>query len=223
VRTPHPARGQPVGTARSRPQRPARPWNSTVLGGQGSPHAVASPLHHPARRSRHRGGACAAGRAGVGTPREAQRRARAPGVHDGRHRAGSRSRAGRDGVPPGHHHRRTAQGGARPVHRPGGLGVAERAWHDQPDPRPGPAGRRLLPGHLRLQHHPWLEPRQPVRAAHPGPLERWAGGGRGAGEPQAVQLRLPDLGLRARPGLRLRIHRQGQQQPGLLPRRDAAR
>ena len=194
----------------------------TVLGGQGSPHAVASPFHHPDRRSRHRGGAVAAGRVGGRLPGEVRWRSGEPAVHVGRHGAGPGGRARRDGVPRGHHYRRTAHRGPRSVHRQDGLGDAERARHGQPDRRPGTAGRRLLPGHLDPQHHPRLEPRQPVRVAHPRRLERRPGGDRGTGEPQAVQLRLPHLRLRARPGLRLRVHGQGQQQPGLLPGRDAA-
>ena len=142
--------------------------------------------HHPARQSRHRGGAVAAGRVGGGRyPGESggdpvTGRARRP------IRCRSRGRARRDGVPRRHHHRRTA-------HRGAGQYTDKTDWETLTRParsthrRPGTAGRRLLPGHLDLQHHPRLEPRQPVRAAHPDGWNGGPGGDRGAGQPQAVR------------------------------------
>ena len=146
------------------------------------------------------------------------RRPSPPAVHGGRRRRRSGRRARRHGVPRRHHHRRAARhDAARPVHRPGGLDHPARPRHGQPDGCPGAPGRRLLPGHVVLQQDPRLEPRQPVRAAHPGRLERRPGGDRRAGHAQAVLVGLPHLRLRAGAGLRLRVHGQGQQQQRLLP------
>ena len=51
----------------------------------------------------------------------------------------------------------------------GGLSVPGT---DNPFRGPRNPARRLLPGHLHLQHHPRLEPRRPVRDPPPAALER---------------------------------------------------
>ena len=90
----------------------------------------------------------------------------------------------------------------------------------QPDRGARHPGRRLLPGHLDLEHQPRLEPRQPVRdpaarrtgtassssAARPAPARQYAN-----------DFVISDWVLAQ--GLRLREHRQGQQRRDVLRRR----
>ena len=66
-------------------------------------------------------------------------------------------------------------------------------------------GRRVLPGHLDVEHQPRLEPRQPVRHPHPGRVERQGRHHRGAGGARAVRERPRHRRLGARAGLRLRV------------------
>ncbi len=56
--------------------------------------------------------------------------------------------------------------------------------HPQPERGAGRPDRRLLPGHLHVQHHPRLEPRLPVRDPAAQAVERRAGGRGGAREPR---------------------------------------
>ena len=97
-----------------------------------------------------------------------------------------------------------------------------RARHDQPDRRPR-ACRSTATSRTRRPSTPptaGTTTASSCCASRTTGTAAWWWPGRRA--TASSTLRLPDLRLRARPGLRLRLHRQGQQQPGLLPRRAAS-
>ena len=98
----------------------------------------------------------------------------------------------------------------------GGLSVAGTA---KPACRPRDPARRLLPRHLDPQHPARLEPRLPVRDPPAPQVERRTRRRRTARNSSSVRQRRDHLRHGPGQGVRLRLHRQGQQRTGGLHRR----